>query len=162
MADAQRPVADGAVDGRCDRRIGEVELGLVLDGLAARKGCLCLGKFGIQQIDLLDGGIERGGVANDRGLGGSDLRGGLLRRLDRGITAGGEVRIALVVLLGKGLIGAVDVDRCTGGGDGRLLDIERSLLGVDGGLGCGDVSLGLIEGRLEVAVVNAGKRLALP
>ena len=57
LADAQRAVADRAVDGCGNGRIGEVQFGLMLDGLVMGERRSCLSKLGIQELDLFDGGI---------------------------------------------------------------------------------------------------------
>ena len=124
LADAQRAVADDAVDRRDDRGVGEIELGLVLHRLGARERRLGLRELGLQQVDLLRRGGEGGGVARECGLRAGDPRLRLLRVLHAAVAVRGEVGVALVVLLGEGHAGLIDVD-------GRLCGIDDRLLGVE-------------------------------
>ena len=129
---------------------------------ARRKRRLRLRELGLEHIELLGRAGERRIVARHRGAGGGDPRGRLLRVLDAAVALGGELGIALVVLLGEGLVGLVDVDGRLGRGDRGLLGVERRLLVGDVGLGGRDIGLGLLERDLEVAVVDAGQDLARP
>ena len=63
LADAQRAVADHAVDRRDDGGVAEIEFGLVLQWLGARQRRVGLGDLGLEQIDLLQRRGEVGGVA---------------------------------------------------------------------------------------------------
>ena len=84
----KRAVADDAVDRARDRRVGEVELGLVLAAAwRTRQRGLGLGELGLQQVDLLGRGGERRGVALHRRLGGGDPRGRLLGVLHGAVAA---------------------------------------------------------------------------
>ena len=86
------------------------------------------------------------------------LRG--LRVLHAAIAGGGEIGVALVLLVGEGLGRGVDVDRRLGRFDHGLLNVELRLLAGDGRLRRGDVGLGLVERDLEVAVVDPRQHLA--
>ena len=68
LADAQRAVADHAVDRRDDRGVAEVEFGLVLQRLRAGQRRLGLGELGLEQVDLLQRPRRDGVVARERGL----------------------------------------------------------------------------------------------
>ena len=60
----------------------------------------------------------------------------------------------------KVAVAVVDIDRCLGGVDHRLLNLELGLLADDRGLCRRDIGLGLVERDLEVALVDPGERLA--
>ncbi len=160
LANAQRAGADDAVDRRDDRRIGEVQLGLMLQRLVACARRLRLSELGLQDIDLPDGGLERGRIAGDGGAGRADARGRLLGVLHAAIAGGGKRGVALVVLVGESEVRLLDADRGAGGVDHRLLRVERSLFGGDRRLGSRDVGLGLLEGDPEISIINPGQRLA--
>ena len=102
LADAQRAVADDAVDRRDDRGVVEIELGLALQRLGARQRRIGLNDLGLEQIDLLHGGGEIGGVARDRGLRAGVARLRLLRVLHAAEAGRREVGVALVLLRGEG------------------------------------------------------------
>ena len=61
-------------------------------------------------------------------------RRGLLGVLHAAVAGRRQVRVALVVLLGEGVVGLVDVDRRPGRVDDRLLRVELGLLAGDGRL----------------------------
>jgi hypothetical protein len=67
LADAQRAVADNAVDRRRDDRVREIELGLVPQRLIAGNRRLRLGELGFQHVELLGCVGERSIVARDGG-----------------------------------------------------------------------------------------------
>src|SRR5262245_34593797 len=82
LADAQRAVADHAIDRRDDRRVGEVELGLPQQRFVTGERRLRLGKPGFQNVELRDGALQRSGVARQSGARRADPRSGLLGILD--------------------------------------------------------------------------------
>ena len=112
LADAQRAVADDAVDRGRDRGVAEIELGLALHRLGARaSGGIGLRDLGLEQVDLLEGGCQIGVVARQRGLCARIARLRLLRVLDAARAARGKIGVALVLLRGEGRRGLVDIER---------------------------------------------------
>ena len=159
LADAQRAVADDAVDRRRDRGVTEIEFGLTLLRLGTGQCRIGLHDFGLEQIDLLQRGRQICAVARQRGLCARDPRLRLLRILDAARAARGEIGIALVLLRGEGHRGLVDIEGGFCGDDHRLLDVELGLLAGDRGPGRRHIRLGLVERDPEVAVVDARQHL---
>ena len=123
-------------------------------------GGVGLRDLGLQELDLLEGGSEIGGVALDRRVGAGVARLRLLRVLHAAIAGCGEIGVALVLLLREGLCGSVDIDGRLCCGDHRILNIELRLLARDRRLRGGDIGLGLVERDAEVAIVDPGQHLA--
>ena len=162
LADAQRAVADHAVDRRRDRRVAEIEFGLVLQRLRAGERRARLNDFGFQQIDLLFGRRQVGFVADQRGSCACVPRLRLLRVLHAAISGAGKIGVALVLLAGESRHGAIDVERRPGRVDHRLLHVELGLLACDRGPCRRDIRCGLVERDLEVAVIDPRQHLAGP
>ena len=133
LADAQRAVADDAVDRSRDRGVAEIEFGLALHRLGARQRGIGLHDLGLEQIDLLERGHEVRVVARQRGLRAGDPRLRLLRVLHAAIAGRGQIGVALVLLRGEGHRGLVDIEGRLCGVDHRLLDVELGLLAGDRG-----------------------------
>ena len=110
LADAQRAVADDAVDRGDDRGVAEIEFGLALQRLGAGQRCIGLHDLGLEQVDLLERRREVGGVARQRGLRAGDARLRLLRILHAARAARGQIGVALVLLRGEGHRGLIDID----------------------------------------------------
>jgi len=68
--------------------------------------------------------------------------------------------VALVLLLGEGLGGGIDVECRFGGVDHRLLHLELGALARDRGFGGGHVGLGLVKRHPEIAIIDFCEHLA--
>ena len=138
-----------------DGRVGEVELGLVLHRLVVGERRLRLGELGLENVELLGRVVERRVVAGDGGAAAGNARRGLLGVLHAAVAVGGELGVALVVLLGEGQVRLVDGDR-------RLRGIDDGLLGGRARPACvgnrrlrgRDIGLGLVERDPEIAIVD--------
>ena len=74
LADAERAVADGSVDRGDDRRVAQIELGLMLGRLFVGERRARLRRLRLDHVELLLHRLKRAGVALDAGAGGRDLR----------------------------------------------------------------------------------------
>ena len=159
-AGADGAVADDAVDGRANGGVGEVELGLVLEGAGAGELGGGPGDLRLQHDDLLLGVFELGPGVGDGGLLAADVGLGLLLALDGAGAGADEVGVAGVVGAGEdeGGVGAGLVG--LGAGDGAGLELELGLEAGAVGFGGGDVGASLVECGGEIAVVEAGEDVA--
>ena len=111
LADAQRPVADDAVDRSRNGGVAEIEIGLVLQRLGAGERCIGLYDLGLEQIDLLDRRSQVGIVARQSGLSACDPCLRLLRILDAARAVRGKIGVPLVLLCGECQRGLIDIER---------------------------------------------------
>ena len=131
----------------------------MLGRLFVRERRARLRRLRLDDVELLLHRLKRAGVALDAGVGGRNLRRGVLGVLNRAIASRGEVAVALVLLLRENLVRLIDSNGAFGRVDQRVLRFNRAHLAVDQGLRREHVRLGLVERHFVVAVVDAGEDL---
>ena len=125
-----------------------------------RRGGDGLRDIGLEQFHLLLRGNKISDVALHRGLCARMARLRLLCVLHAAVAGGGKIGVALVLLLGEGLGGGIDVECRFGGVDHRLLHLELGALARDRGFGGGHVGLGLVKRHPEIAIIDFCQHLA--
>ena len=160
LADADRAVADDAVDRRPDRGVAQVELRLVELGLCAGDGRDGALRQRLVGHHLLFRGNEGGAALGERALALQQVGAGLLGALGRTGAAVEQVLRTRGFLLGEGEggfgihdVGARSLDLRLLLHDGGLVALELGHRLVEIGLGFGDRDLvvGIVDGRDHVA-----------
>jgi hypothetical protein len=136
--------------------VAEIELGLLLDCLIVLQRCIGLGKLGLQDIDLLLGGLFGCRVVVERRPRSCKPRNRPLCEFHAGSGAIGEGRIPIVLLLRIGEVGLIEINGVARLRNDSLLLVKARLEIVDIGLRAGNVRLGLIERSDVVLVVDGG------
>ena len=160
LTDPQRPRADRSVNGCCDPGVGQVQRRLLRDRAGAIELRDRLGLFGGEHVDLLLRSQQAGlAVLKLRRLF-AQCRVSLLRALNG---AGARLHQAVVT----GLFFLRELQRGFGsrdvGGalfDQRLLQGDLGIEVTNGGFSCGDICIGLVECRPEIAIVDPRQQLA--
>jgi hypothetical protein len=160
LADPQGAPADRAVDRGRDRRIAEVELGLMLYRLLLGERRVGLGELRLEDADLLLGSPDPRRVVLQRGLFFANVGGCLLRVLHCAPAVPGQLGVALVILLRIDKRRLIRSDLLPVLLDNELLLSDLLVQGVDARLCGGDIGAGLGERSLVIARVDPREHLA--
>ena len=153
-------VADDAVEGRADLRVGQVVLRHAHGGGGALLAGLGLVELGGQDLQLLLGRGQLGLGGDGAGIVLALLGDGLVVGLTGDGAGAHQFRGARSVGIGQHLPGLGLGDGGLGGGDGGALLHHLPRGGGDGGVGLVGGGLGLIEAGLPVARVEHDQRIA--
>lgn len=160
LADAQAAGADRAIHRRGDLGIGQVQRRLLRDRAGTIELGGGLGTLRGEHVDL----ALRGNQARFRVLqlcvAGAQCRVGLLRTLDRAGARFHEVVVAGTLFLRELQIGVGRRDVGRALRDDRLLQLELRIDVTHRSFAGGDIGLGLVERRFEVAIVDLREGLA--
>jgi hypothetical protein len=152
--DSQSANADRAIHRGRDRRVAEVEFGLVLHRLLLGERRVGLGELSLKNADLLLGRGYNRGVVPQCGLFFANIGLRLLRSLHGAVAGRGQMGVPLEILLRKDKRGLIRNDLLAVLLDNEFLLGNLLVESVDARLCRRDIGMRLIERRLVISRVD--------